>query len=184
MEGSTLTYWENTTRVLNEFGDALVRAYRDNLQSRNINASHDLADSVSYKIHSGATWIAVDLSLLDYWKYVEYGRKAGKFPPLSAIEEWIRVKPIQPMTGTQQSVNRFVRDGAKIRENDTRIPSVKSLAFLIGRKIAREGIAPRPVLTDAIDNTWEMFEAALDEAVTMDVERDFDALVEELYLIE
>ena len=53
---------------------------------------------------------------LDYSQQLETGRRAGKFPPIKDIEQWIRDKGIIPVDIT-----------------------VKSLAFLIARKIAREG---------------------------------------------
>lgn len=51
---------------------------------------------------------------------LEKGRESGRFPPPDAIMKWIDEKPIN--------------------FNESEI-SKKSLAFLIGRKIAREGIA-------------------------------------------
>jgi hypothetical protein len=51
----------------------------------------------------------------DYSEQLEKGRRPGGFPPISAIEQWIRDKRIQ----------------SEIK--------VSSLAFLIARKIAREG---------------------------------------------
>jgi hypothetical protein len=53
---------------------------------------------------------------LKYTEQLEFGRRAGKFPPKDAIEKWINDKGIQP-----QDI------------------SISSLAFLIARKIAREG---------------------------------------------
>ncbi len=55
----------------------------------------------------------------NYSEQLEYGRKAGKQPPSQAIEQWIRDKGL---------MNRIV---GKI--------SISSLAYLIARKIAREG---------------------------------------------
>ena len=52
-----------------------------------------------------------------YTEQLVNGRKPGKFPPIKAIEEWILDKNI-PITG-------------KIK--------ISSLAFLIARKIAKEG---------------------------------------------
>lgn len=52
----------------------------------------------------------------DYTWYMEHGRKPGKFPPIMAIEKWINDKGI-PVTDI----------------------SVSSLAFIIARKIAKEG---------------------------------------------
>lgn len=52
----------------------------------------------------------------NYTEQLELGRNAGKFPPINAIEQWIKDKGIQ-------------------YENIT----LSSLAFLIARKISQEG---------------------------------------------
>lgn len=56
---------------------------------------------------------------VDYAKYLEYGRTAGKFPPRQAIEDWIEVKKGLPEIFYEKK---------------------KQMAFVIARKIAREGI--------------------------------------------
>lgn len=62
------------------------------------------------------------LSAKDYFKYFDEGRPAGKFPPPAKLQEW-------------------VKHNLRVPEKD-----VKSLAFLIGRKIAKFGTKPRNVL--------------------------------------
>ena len=57
------------------------------------------------------------LTGLTYTEQLVYGRKPGKFPPIKAIEQWIIDKGIQ-------------------LENKMK---ASSLAFLIARKIAKEG---------------------------------------------
>jgi len=56
---------------------------------------------------------------LDYSQQLEFGRRAGKYPPKEAIEQWIRDKGLASRIEGQISVS--------------------TLAFLIARKIAREG---------------------------------------------
>jgi hypothetical protein len=56
---------------------------------------------------------------LNYSEQLEFGRKPGKFPPREAIEKWINDKGLASRIEGQISVS--------------------SLAFLIARKIAREG---------------------------------------------
>lgn len=176
--------WRHVHKVLNDFGRELVEVYLANINERGISASHELANSVSYEIHVGDRQMGVDLRLADYWKYVEYGRKAGKFPPLDSIERWIEVKGIQPMTRTQASVKRWTQHRGSIRRNDGSIPSIKSLAYLIGRKIATEGIQPRPILTTALDEVYNRFDEALNEAVTQDIKIEVDIVLEELYKLQ
>lgn len=169
--------WEHLRDVFNDFGAELVAQYIANLDQRNIHATRDLANSVHYTVVVDERCIAVDISLLEYWKYIEYGRRAGKFPPLKSIEEWIKVKGIQPMTRTQSSVKRWTQHRGRIRRNDGRIPSIKSLAFLIGRKIKEEGIQPRPILATAIDDTYRRFEAAIIDAMTQDITQELNIVL-------
>ena len=61
----------------------------------------------------------VKLLGLKYSEQLEFGRRAGKAPPRKVIEQWIVDKGLE----------------GRIRDNI----SVSSLAFLITRKIAREG---------------------------------------------
>lgn len=61
-----------------------------------------------------------------YGGYVEFGRKAGGFPPLAPLETWIKKKGI---------------------ETDPK--KIKSVAFLIGRSIAKNGTKPKPYLIPA-----------------------------------
>jgi hypothetical protein len=170
--------------VLNAFGEELVRAYRQGLGERNVHASSNLSDSICYKVKAGDRWMAVDISLLDYWQYVEYGRRAGKFPPIDSIEAWIKVKGIQPMTRIQTNIMRRTQHRGSIRRNDGRIPSIRSLAYLIGRKIKEEGIQPRPILATALDDTLQRFDEAINEAITLDIANFIDIYLDEIYNIE
>lgn len=61
-----------------------------------------------------------------YGGYLEFGRKAGGFPPLAPLEAWVKKKGI---------------------ESDTK--KIKSIAFLIGRSIAKNGTKPKPYLIPA-----------------------------------
>lgn len=76
-----------------------------------VNASGKLANSIRFDVNNGV----LKVYGLDYIYYLEKGRKSGKAPPRKAIEQWIVDKGI-------------ISD-----------ISTKSLAFLIQRKIAREG---------------------------------------------
>ncbi|MEE1069825.1 MAG: hypothetical protein U0K81_05050 [Paludibacteraceae bacterium] len=154
---NTAIRWTNLKRVLEEFAEYFITAYRDNLERFDANASGKLSKSLKYEIKSGASFLAVDVSLLHYWKYVEYGRRAGgKMPPISAIERWIRVRKIVPYA------------------NNGRVPTIKQLAYLIAHKIAVEGIKPRSIFANSLDEAVAEFERAIEEAITQDIEEVVD----------
>lgn len=80
-----------------------------------------LIDSVKTRVVVGDRYYEVRMSLKAYWKYLETGTRPH-WPPPGPIARWIEVKPIIPRPDARG-----------------RIPSVKSLEYLIRRKIAREG---------------------------------------------
>lgn len=161
MAKKSLVRWVHVHRVLEEFGREFVAVYRQRLEDDNVNTSKmSLSNSVSYEVASGDTWMAVDITLLDYWKYVEYGRRPGKMPPISAIEKWIKIKPIVPRA-----------------YGGRKVPSAKSLAYLIARKIEREGIAPRPHFAGTLDTLLRSFDNALSEAVAQDIGESIDIII-------
>lgn len=152
--------FENTIKVLNDFGKLLVDEYKDNLTLNDVNASNKLYNSISYIIDVKGRTLEVSLSLAEHWKYVEKGRKAGKFPPISAIEEWIRVKPIIPRPNT----NGY-------------LPTIKQLSYLIARKIGLDGIKPRPILSKTIEEVFDVMKEFLDEALAKDIVAEWDYIV-------
>lgn len=156
-----LIEWTNTIQVLNEFAIRLRNTYQDKLIQDDKIATGNLLNSVEYIVQKDGQAISVSLQLEDYYKWVEEGRKPGKFPPIDKMLEYIRVKPVIP------------------DERNGRIPDEKQLAFLIARKIANEGIEPGYQLRDSIKETMEDFESAIEEAVRKDVSAYIDILFTE-----
>ena len=146
----------NVQRVLGEFAVALRNEYQDNLILHNRIASGDLLNSVEYVIDRDGYTYTVSLMLKDYWYFVENGRKAGKWPPMDAILSWIKAKPVLP------------RPNAK-----GKLPTPQQLAFLIARKIGKEGTEGTQDLRKATDTIWDTFEDRLYEAIDEDVDAAF-----------
>lgn len=80
-------------------------------------ASGKWASSLSENVEAIKSRIIGSVEGENYTSQLIYGRKPGKFPPIKSIEEWIVAKPIA------------------IADNI----SISTLAFLIARKIAKEG---------------------------------------------
>ena len=102
----------NSQEILFKEFDALridlIKAY----DAKGMRASGKWADSLEVE----SSPLNGVITGLNYSQQLETGRRAGKFPPISSIEDWIRQKGITPID-----------------------ISISSLAFLIARKIAREG---------------------------------------------
>jgi hypothetical protein len=105
--------------IVNQFANNVINGIKQNIRTKQVtkygamNASGKSADSLGYK------WDGQKLVIFSSEKYftvLETGRKAGKQPPISVVEKWLDDKPVA-----------------------YREMSKKSLAYLIARKIGREG---------------------------------------------
>lgn len=146
--------FDNTIEVLNSFGRLLVEDYKESLIYNSVNASDDLYKSVKYYFESDNRFLEVQLELESYYWYVENGRKAGKFPPIQAIEEWIKVKPVLPYV-----------------DKNGKLPTLNQLTYLIGRKIKEDGIEGKHVLQKSVDDIYREIEKRLVEALSKDLHK-------------
>lgn len=158
--------WENTKAVLEEYAVQIVKEYRNNLAQGVRNASKKLSDTLSTKVKVGETEISVELTMQDYWYYVEHGRKKGKMPPIKSIVEWIKIKPVIP------------RPFGKHKD---RMPSPQALAWPIAKKIAREGTRGTHDLRNASDTTYHNLKSRLEEAIARDVENYVGYIFKEVF---
>ena len=151
METNTLRY-DNLYEVLDDFIKDLANVYKRKLQKDGKRASGGLISSViPQRIDVNNGVYTASISVADYWKWVENGRKPGKFPPPDKIVNWIKAKPILP-----REVN-----GIK--------PTTDQLAYLIVRKIAKEGIKPGNQLRDAVDEVYDKYIQKISDAIDKDI---------------
>ena len=86
--------FSRTEALLNSFGNTLISRYRDKIKEY---ASGKLYKTIDYTITSKSDSYLVTINLEAYWVFLENGRKPGaKMPPVSAIENWIKVRKIIP----------------------------------------------------------------------------------------
>ena len=148
----------NVVQFLNDFGKELADKYKRNLVNDDAIDTSKLLNSIKYIFNNNNTSFEISMEMAEYWKYVESGRKSGKFPPISAIREWVKVKPVIP------------------RPYNGKLPTENQLAFLIARSISKKGIRPRPIFNDTLDNVMRDFENGLEDAFTKDVEAEMDKI--------
>lgn len=155
-----LLTFNHLEQVLKSYGQTLVDEYKKRLAENDKRASSTLINSVQFVYNHQGNKYEVNLSLVDYWKYVENGRRPGKFPPVNKILQWIRIKPILPYP-----------------DKNGRLPTENQLAFLISRKIANEGIEAGNYLEDTVDKTYTPFERDLIAALEQDLYESSDVIL-------
>ena len=154
MEKDALIF-NNLQQVLDDFTKDVAETYRGLLLRDGKNATSELISSIkpmTLELVDGA--FECSLSLAPHWKYVENGRKAGRFPPIDNILEWVKVKP----------------ELARPNRLDRKEITPKQLAFLVARKIATKGIQPGNQLSEALDIVYARWRDRIDAAITADIE--------------
>lgn len=148
------------TQVLEELGREVAEQYKNNLrESGHATRPDHLINSITTAVVVDDKSYKVVMDLNDYWKYLENGTEPH-WPPVDAIRSWISYKPVLPRPG---------RDG--------RLPTPNQLAFLIGRKIAREGTTGTHDFEEARDETVARWEQRIRAALVEDVRAWLTAIV-------
>ena len=152
----TASDFKHTMKALNDFGQKIVDNYKAELEACGYQDGQ-LYRTLSYSVKMNNTSWLISISLEEYWRYIEYGRRAGaKMPPLDVIEKWINVRQIIPHSMT-------------LKSGKTVIPTIPQLSFLIARKISRDGIRPRPFFKQSFESAKREFLHIIEEAILADI---------------
>ena len=155
----TASDFRHTMKALNDFGNFIVTNYKRQLEAEQMN-NGELYRTISYSVSTVNSGWVISVSLADYWKYIENGRRAGaKMPPVSAIENWIKVKQIIPHSMT-------------LKSGKTVIPTIPQLSFLIARSIGQRGIPPKPLFKKSFEAAKKQFIQVIKDAITQDIKEN------------
>ncbi len=114
-------------------------------------------------MHTEVTETRMTLYGAGHSAFVERGRRAGAFPPRKAIMEWIEVKQGLPSVFKEKK---------------------EQFAFLIARKIAREGTQGSDVIESVIQewikNTMPKLLNELGQAYLVQIENDIVPLLKKM----
>ena len=131
---------DGVTRIIQNWGNELIKQLQNNLLKNKSNASSSLSQSITPEITQPATGYNLSIMMQDYWFYVENGRKptqgGGNGQLYKNIYEWIQNK-----ADIQSKI---------ISKSPDTIAATKSLAYVITRKIHREGTKARPFASPAL----------------------------------
>lgn len=164
MEGLDIK-WTHLAEVLENFASYFQNKLQENMMRNKSNASGNLVNSFQTEVKIGDDSYEVGIYLEDYWYYVNSGRgpskNAGNGTLLEKIKEWIKVKKIVPHVGV-------IRTGKQAGKQY--LPTVEQLAYLITRKIHREGYKGTHFFDQAKADSIEYFQESIDLAIREDVE--------------
>ena len=156
-----MTNDSNIQSILYQVAYDVALDYQTELRNQGISATGALAN-VDFEVTIGENGYNISLTLPDHWKYVEYGRRPGKFPNVASLQEWIQVRKILP---------RPMANG--------KLPTEKQLTFMIGNSIKENGIPARPVLANTLEKNKDMINKVKD-AVALGFDKEIKKMLKEL----
>lgn len=151
--------YEHLKIELDNYCNDLKNLYKNKLQENDKINTGNLINNFQVQVNFQGTEIVCTVKTVEYFEWVEHGRKPGKFPPLNKIEDWLETKNILP------------------RQDETgKLPTQKSLAYLIGRKIAEEGIKPGNELAETQEELDRIYKKKFQDALQLDF-NDYSGLI-------
>ena len=139
--------WTNLTNTMEDYRKFLELATKDNTKH------YELSNNIKFNLQVNDTVFEIEFQAPEYWKYANYGRGPGKFPPPDKIEDWIIRRKITPYP---------TKSG--------KIPTRKQLTYLISRKIAREGFKGSGFLEKSLSEQQDYWDDRIKEAIGEDIE--------------
>ena len=139
--------WTNLTNTMEDYRKFLELATKDNTKH------YELSNNIKFNLQVNDTVFEIEFQAPEYWKWANYGRSPGKFPPPDKIEDWIIRRKITPYP---------TKSG--------KTPTRKQLTYLISRKIAREGFEGSGFLEKSLKEQQEYREDRTKEAISEDIE--------------
>lgn len=177
----------STSITFNEVEDILVKYatrialdaeknLRSNKNGKDSNASGSLAESIKISpVEFFGNNYSIEISMNDYWQWVNDGRGAGKRPPISKIIQWIRDKQLR-LDDKGVTKRGYKREGTlissskkKVTMGNKQVSILEATAYKIAAKIAKFGTKGTDFLTDAIDDNTEGLIKELKEASKKDI---------------
>lgn len=150
-------------KVLTDFVELMRDGYKERLAADGINASGSLSNSVTANVEMDGAVFEVSLTLNEYWKYIEGGRPPtqndGNGELRRNILQWIKVKPVLPTPF------------------NGKLPTEEQLAYLISRKIHREGYEGKEPLKKTYEEVEDMLKSDLEIAFAEDIAEDIEKIM-------
>ena len=106
-----------------------------------------------------------------YAYFVEYGRRAGKMPPVEMLMEWLR-KRTSKSKALRSAVNILEGRRKKREAAYTKDDLLRSAAWGLAKHIAKKGTRPHPFFGPAVEENKNTISEYIAEEVEKETKRD------------
>lgn len=158
--------WVHLEEVLTRYEDRWKQHFQELMVQGNHNATGDLINSLKTEHFIDERHFEVNVTLNDYWKYLNSGSKPH-YPPIKPIKDWVAVKHIMPEVRPIQK-----GDGTWVEY----CPTVEQLPYMIQKSIAKYGTKDYHTFDQAKNDINEEFA----EAITLAIQEDLGNYVSDV----
>jgi hypothetical protein len=139
----------SVSEVLKKFGKDFVDALGKSLDNKK-DSTGKLRESIRFQIKIYGQSYSFNLLMEDYYKWVDEGRKPGKGIPIKELDSWLK----EPATISKLKLfqDSKLTTGKGLKKTLNKNSRVKSLSFLINRKIKLKGIKPTHFFTNVLED--------------------------------
>ena len=145
--------WNNLKKCLEEYSMYLLQAARNNMPTY-----YELKDKIKFVMNVNGNFYEIIFNAPAYWKYANDGRPPGKMPPVNVIADWVKRRNITPYA---------LKNG--------KLPTTDQLAFMIAKKIGRDGTTGIHFLEKSIDEQKSYWDDKISEAISNDIIAELDS---------
>ena len=145
--------WNNLKKCLEEYSMYLLQASRNNMPTY-----YELKDKIKFVMNVNGNFYEIIFNAPKYWEYANDGRRPGKMPPVNVIADWVRRRNITPYA---------LKNG--------KLPTEDQLAFMIAKKIGRDGTTGIHFLEKSIDEQKSYWDDKISEAISNDIIAELDS---------
>ena len=147
--------WNNLRKCLEEYSMYLLQASRNNMPTY-----YELKDKIKFVMNVNGNFYEIEFNAPSYWKYANDGRRPGKMPPVNVIADWVKRRNITPYA---------LKNG--------KLPTDDQLAFMIARKIGRDGTTGIHFLEKSVTEAENYFISKISDAITEDIKENLNFLI-------
>ena len=147
--------WNNLKKCLEEYSMYLLQAARNNMPTY-----YELKDNIKFVMNMNGNFYEIIFNAPAYWKYANDGRRPGKMPPVNVIADWVKRRNITPYA---------LKNG--------RLPTTDQLAFMIAKKIGRDGTTGIHFLEKSVTEAENYFVSKISDAITEDIKENLNFLI-------
>lgn len=182
-------------QLVSEYVEAFEKMVAGQLRRANKVNTGSLSDSLRVETTETANGIILEIFVNDYYKFVDQGvqgtgpgnrntrspyKYKDKMPPVVEILKWVRKNVNAARNEDQQRKLSNLQKKRRSVSSMAKAMQPRTLAFLIARKIKRQGLPYTGFWERSVNETFKDFDVKMSQALGIDIRVNLENMVKEI----